>query len=237
MAFALFTDLDADWRIIAGGRAAQDALRRWAPDPVLGSAVCLDDLLARTARGADPTDADALLRALLGRAQSDEVAARTVLQALVPGLVNVARRVGARESPDLQAEVVAVAWTLIRCGRWDERRGSIASHLLLDVFHVVSRIPQTRLEQLVAPAALARVVPAPEPTEARGPTGREVLEVVALSGKIAAHQLHLVSDAVLDRTPVSVAAHQAGISVKAMTRRRERARASVIRAYALARSA
>lgn len=237
MGFALFTDLDADWRIITGGRAAQDALRRWKSDPVLGSVVCLDDLLARTARGAAPTDADALLRALLGRAPSDDVAARTVLQAVVPGLVNVARRIGARENADLQAEVLAVAWTKIRCGRWDQRQGSIASHLLLDVLHVVSRIPQTRPEQLVTPEDLARIVPAPEPTEDRGPTGREVLEFVARSGKIAAHQLHLVSDAVLDRTPVSVAAHEAGISVKAMTRRRERARASVVRAYALARSA
>src|SRR5437870_4739679 len=95
MCFQLFTDLDADWRVFVSSGAAQRALERWASDPVFDGARDLDEILARTARGADPVDADAVMRALVRRAAHDDVAARTVLQAVVPGLVSVARRVGA----------------------------------------------------------------------------------------------------------------------------------------------
>ena len=173
----------------------------------------------------------------MARANSDEIAARTVLQAVIPGLVSVARRVGARENPDLEAEVATVAWTAIRGGKLLQRRGSIAGQLLLDVFHVVSRLRRGDQEQPVPPEDLARFVPTVEEHGAGRPDGREVLEFVARSGKVPPEQLRLISDAVLDRIPVSVAARQAGLSVKAMTRRRERARASVVRAYELPESA
>jgi len=237
MSFELFFDLDADWRIVAGSRAATDAMQRWANDPVLGACRSLDELLARTAAGADRADAESVLRALVRLAPDDDIAARTVLQALVPALVSVARRVGAADNPDAAAEVVAVAWTKIRHAIGSQRRGSIAANLVLEVLHVVWRSQHALAEQLVAPADLGRVAASDEPGTASSPTGREVLELVGGSGSVPPEQLRLISDAVLDRVPVSVAARQAGISVKAMTRRRERARARVVHAYTLARSA
>jgi hypothetical protein len=89
----------------------------------------------------------------------------------------------------------------------------------------------------VTRADRARFVPTAEQHTARQPDGREGLEFVARSARGPPEQLRLISDAVLDRIPVSVAARQAGLSVKAMTRRRERARASVVRAYELPESA
>lgn len=237
MSFPLFTDLDHDWCAVVASQRARDALEHWADDPTLGGARSLDDFLVRTGKGGDPGDADAVLRALMARANSDEIAARTMLQAVIPGLVSVARRVGARENPDLEAEVATVAWTAIRGGKLLQRRGSIAGQLLLDVFHVVSRLRRGELEQPVPPEDLARFVPTVEEHRASRPDGREVLEFVARSGRVPPEQLRLISDAVLDRIPVSVAARQAGLSVKAMTRRRERARASVVRAYELPESA
>jgi hypothetical protein len=91
--------------------------------------------------------------------------------------------------------------------------------------------------QPIPPEDLARFIPMVEDHPIGRPDGREVLEFVARSGKVPPAQLRLISDAVLDRIPVSVAARQAGLSVKAMTRRRERARASVVRAYELPESA
>jgi hypothetical protein len=237
MSFPLFAELDSDWSAVVASQAATDALARWTDDPPLRDARTLDQVLARTARGSDPMDADRVLRALMARATSDEIAARTVMQALIPGLVSVARRVGARENPDLEAEVATVAWTTIRGGRLSGRRGLIAGQLLLDVFHVVSRLRRGDLEQPVAPADLARFAPLAAEHDLSRPDGREVLEFVARSGRVPPEQLRLISDAVLDRMPVSVAARNAGVSVKAMTRRRERARASVIRAYELPESA
>jgi hypothetical protein len=236
MNFPLFANLDSDWRTVAESQDAQEALARWSEDPVFADARSLDELLARTARGGSRRDADAVLRALMGRAGSDEIAARTVLQAVIPGLVSIARRVGAAENPDLEAEIAAVAWTTIRTGGLVRRRGSIAGQLLLDVFHVASRTGRGEMEHLVAPEDLARFTPAPA-DGSRGPDGREVLEFVARSGKVPPEQLRLISDAVLDQIPVSVAARRAGLSVKAMTKRRERARASVVRAYELPETA
>ena len=151
MSFPLFTDLDSDWCAVAASQRARDALERWGDDPILGGARSLDDLLARTGKGGDPGDADAVLRALMSRASTDEIAARTVLQSVIPGLVSVARRVGARENPDLEAEVATVAWTAIRGEKLLQRRGSIAGQLLLDVFHVVSRLRRGNQEQPVPP--------------------------------------------------------------------------------------
>lgn len=237
MSFPLFANLDSDWRTVADSQDAQAALGRWSEDPVLAGARSLDEVLARTARGSCRREADAVLRALMGRAGSDEIAARTFLQAVIPGLVTIARRVGAAKDPDLEAEIAAVAWTTIRAGRLVRRRGSIAGQLLLDVFHVASRTGRGEMEHLVAPEDLARFTPAPSDHGTRAPDGRDVLEVVARSGKVPPEQLRLISDAVLDQIPVSVAARRAGLSVKAMTKRRERARASVVRAYELSETA
>jgi len=65
MGFELFFDLRADWRTVAGSRAATHAMQRWANDPVLGTARSPDELLARTAAGADCADAGSDLRALV----------------------------------------------------------------------------------------------------------------------------------------------------------------------------
>jgi hypothetical protein len=236
MGFKLFSDLDDDWRILVASRAAQQALDRWTDDPILAAGRHLDELLARTARHADRDEADAVLRALLRRSSHDELAARTVLQALVPGLVRIARKIGAQHDSEQAAEVVAVAWTKIRCGDWSKRRGLVAGHLLLDVFHVVWRTPR-RPELAVAPGRFGRLVQEDEPVASTRPTGRDVLEDVARTGRVEPEQLCLIRDAVVDQVPLSLAARRAGITAKAMTRRRDRARARVVQAYTLARSA
>jgi hypothetical protein len=237
MGYPLFVKLDAEWRTVVASQDAQDALDRWRDDPVLGDMRTLGEVLVRTARGTDWRHADAVLRALMKRAGSDEIAARALLQAVIPGLASVAGRIGAKGNPDLEAEIAAVAWATIRRGRLSQRRGSIAGNLLLDVLHVVSRLPKSDIEYAVAPWFIASLTAVPVEPETRRPDGREVLEFVARSGKVPPEQLRLISDAVLDRIPVSVAARQAGLSGKAMTRRRERARASVVRAYELPETA
>jgi hypothetical protein len=159
-----------------------------------------------------------------------------VLQALVPGLVRIAREVGAQQDSKRAAEVVAVAWTKIRGGDWSQRRGLVAGHLLLDVFHVVWRNPQWP-EVAVAPDRFGRLTQVDEPGASSLPTGRDVLEQVARTGQVEPEQLWLIHDAVVDQVPVSLAARRAGITAKAMARRRDRARARVVQAYTLARSA
>src|SRR5882724_6833994 len=105
MRFDVFAALDADWPQVVASRAAQQALNRWAADPLLAGVPDLDTVLARTARGADPDDAAAVLTALVRRAREDDGAARAVLQALIPGLAGVARRVGGTNDRDVAAEI------------------------------------------------------------------------------------------------------------------------------------
>src|SRR5262245_15616201 len=108
MGFELFAALARDWQIVANSSQADAALRRWTADPVLRDFHSVGDILDRTGPGRDRAMADAVLGALLRRAPRDEFAARIALQALSPGLINLARRMGAARDPDIAPEVVAV---------------------------------------------------------------------------------------------------------------------------------
>jgi DNA-directed RNA polymerase specialized sigma24 family protein len=236
MGFELFAALERDWQLVAAGPDADAARQRWAADPVLGHIHSVGEILERTAPGRDRASADAILGALLRRAARDEFAARAALQALTPGLSTLARRMGAARDPDVAPEVVAAALARIKCYPCERRPRAVAANVILDVLAAVckSRSAAAR-ETATAPERFHRVVE-PEPTEHARPDAREVLEVAARSGRVPDGQLQLVFDAVLDQVPVSDAAARAGISIKAMTRRRERARANVVRAYYEART-
>ena len=56
---------------------------------------------------------DQALRVLAAEAPSDEIAARTLLQALLGGLVRLATQV-AHDDPDAVGEVVSMAWNRVR---------------------------------------------------------------------------------------------------------------------------
>jgi DNA-directed RNA polymerase specialized sigma24 family protein len=213
MGYELFGALELDWRLVAESRAAKDALRRWSDDPTLRRLRTLDDVLARTARGADKSAANAVLGALIRRARSDPVAARSVLQALTPGLTNVARRLGAGFDSDVAADVVTAALERIQNYPYTRRPHAIAANVTLE-----------------------RVADQPAGSAHAGPDARDVLAAAKASG-VDARQVAVVADAVLDRTSLAEAAARAGISRKAMKSRRDRARTKVLEACELSLSA
>ena len=236
MGFELFAALERDWQVVATSSEADAALQSWATDPVLGDIHSVGEILERTRPGTDRASVDSVLSALMRRAPRDEIAARAALQALSPGLINVARRMGAARDPDVAAEVIAVALARIKCYPHERRPRAVAANVVLDVLHALWQGRSSIGRETVTPSEELYRVVEPETVERSRPDAREVLEVAASSGRLPAGQLQLVFDAVLDQVPVSAAAAQAGISIKAMTRRRERARATVIRAYHAARS-
>jgi DNA-directed RNA polymerase specialized sigma24 family protein len=236
MGFELFAALEREWQVVAVSSEADAALQSWATDPVLGDMRGVGEILERTRPGTDRASADSVLGALLRRAPRDDVAARAALQALSPGLINVARRMGAARDPDVAAEVVTVALARIKCYPYERRPRAIAANVVLDVLHALWQDRASAGREMATPAEELHRVAEPERAERIRPNAREVLEVAASSGRLPAEQLQLVFDAVLDRMPLSTAAAEAGISIKAMTRRRERARATVIRAYHAERS-
>lgn len=121
--------LEAEWVQLGGSRSARRALRRWAQEhPVLDGFADLHELLdGRRKAGA----AHALLGALAQLAADDELAARTLLHALMPGLVCLARDTG-YDDPHALDELVSLAWERIRTYP-ATREGSVAANVLWDV--------------------------------------------------------------------------------------------------------
>ncbi len=114
----LFEALDAEWAVVGASPQAQVAFGRWAMvEPALAGMASPAEAV-RSCRAATPAAAAAVLGALLRHA-GEPLAARAVLQAVVPALRKLAgRRVGGSRQPtrqaweageDFEADVVEVA--------------------------------------------------------------------------------------------------------------------------------
>lgn len=121
--------LDAQWPGLARSPEALRALSRWAnDDDVFAGMRDLDDVL-RCRR--NPHIANDVHRVLARRAASEELAGRTLLQILLPGLVRIVGTCG-HNDPDAPDELVAFAWERI-CTYPATREGSVAANVILDV--------------------------------------------------------------------------------------------------------
>jgi hypothetical protein len=126
--YPMFAELDADWQRLCRSRAAAQALRRWAEED--GSFADVERLDAIGHWGDDRELGERRLRALVRWARWDRVAARAVLQLILPGLVRVAAACGDRD-PDTGAHLAAFAWQRIRDYPLN-RQGSVAANIVLD---------------------------------------------------------------------------------------------------------
>jgi DNA-directed RNA polymerase specialized sigma24 family protein len=125
----VLANLDSEWRHVARCGSGRRALQRWAAvQPALGGARDLGGLLERRRSSAA---GPAILAALAQLAPSDELAARTLLQALLPGLVRLARTTAADDTEAID-EMVSLAWERIRTYP-PGRPGSVAANVVLDV--------------------------------------------------------------------------------------------------------
>ena len=105
------------------------------------------------------TSADETLRRLVGVGDDDPLAARIVLQRLLPGLLAIVRREQYRDrSVDAFDLVIAEAWLAIVTFRVDLRRTQVAARLLNDARHRAFTSPRRRHacadEEVVATASL-----------------------------------------------------------------------------------
>lgn len=121
--------LNEEWATLARSPKARRALMRWtARHPELGQAQSLNDFV--DTRGRRDWGASAL-RVLATVAPGDEIAARTLLQALLGGVVRVVAGV-VHDEPDSVGEVVSIAWNRIRTYP-PQRPGPVAANVVLDV--------------------------------------------------------------------------------------------------------
>ena len=104
--------LDREWAELSGSPASIEALERWSrSEPVLTGLPSLSAILEE--RQSVTAAAPALLAALARLAPDDELAARTLLQALVPGLLTLATT-ACTDDPLAFDEMVSLAWERIR---------------------------------------------------------------------------------------------------------------------------
>ncbi|MEU1813014.1 hypothetical protein [Micromonospora aurantiaca (nom. illeg.)] len=138
--------MEHEWEALTQSSAAAAALRRWADvEPALAGWSDLVALRTATEDRADPARSDAILAGLVRLAArdggDDELAARVLLQLVLPGAVRLGRRIGAvtGDPVDAEATVLAELATLIRAYPWRRRPHRIAANLLLDCQQRLSR--------------------------------------------------------------------------------------------------
>jgi hypothetical protein len=139
-----FQDLDHEWSTLCKSSKARRALRAWKTDPELGWARSLSDFCGLQSG----PETDARLLALARRAATDDIAARTLLQAMLPGLRRISRTRGHGYSArDVDAQLMALCWERIVTYPHERRLRAVASNILLDtrrtfVRWVISSRPQ-----------------------------------------------------------------------------------------------
>jgi DNA-directed RNA polymerase specialized sigma24 family protein len=96
----------------------------------------LDELLALAGfRTATDATTAAVLRGLVVRATDDELAARIVLQRVLPGLLAIVRRRPARRGDDALEHLAAAAWIAIRTFDPSRRPACLAAALIDEADH------------------------------------------------------------------------------------------------------
>jgi hypothetical protein len=150
----LLARLDCEWQHLTASRSAATALRQWgAREPALAGWADLEQLRAAVHDRTDPARADRLLSALVRLAavdgHDDQLAARTVMQLLVPGAVRLARDVLPMSGDN--ASALGVVFTELAIGirtyPWQRRPHHVAANLLLDCRQRLTRRHQrTRCE-------------------------------------------------------------------------------------------
>jgi hypothetical protein len=217
--------LNAEWAHVARSPLARRALMRWATaNPVLAEARSVDDFVDTRSC---PEWGEAAHRVLAAEAPEDTMAARTLLQALLGGLVCLCGRVG-RAEPDAIGELVALAWARIRTYP-AHRQGSVAGNVLLDVR---KQFVRDRVDAGTGNAEVVTVALPPD-RPATEPAPEEVVcdRIVVVDTLRSARNEGVVSDSALatilrtrvgGESLVEVAA-DTGLSPDAMWRRRTRA--------------
>ena len=134
--------LAVEWRALHARPDAVDRARGWRVTDV--PFADLDDLLRLAGFGADHTaTGNEVLRRLVRLGRHDELAARVVLQRVLPGLLaTVARR---RRSPDgAFEELVGAAWLTIRTSRTQWEHEQVAANIVRDAAYRAFTAPFRR---------------------------------------------------------------------------------------------
>jgi hypothetical protein len=221
---SVFTELDHEWRYLGSSPAARQRLRTWATDaPALTDYAHPAALVVDANRRGNPPRSDQLLVAVTRHATGgDDLASRTLLQALLPGLKAIARRyrpiVNAR-GQDTDSLVIAYAWEQICCFPLERRPRRIAANILYDTQQQLHRSINRPTPALVPIEAITHE-PAAPPT---GDDPRAWLEHAVARGVLTPDEARLIAVTRLGYGTIADLAHVFDCDPATLRRRRRRA--------------
>ena len=226
---SLLSRLDREWQALNQRPAVLQRAAGWGLGISFDS---LDEVLVaagyRLQRGElgcdrDPMSvaANQLLRRLLTAARTDDVAARVVLQRLLPGVVATARRWGRHRqggSMDAFDEMLSATWMVIREFPTDRCSRQLAASILrAGEYRAFQRVSRRKLvHELTSPNLLDRAVAAVVTLD----VGDELAEVVACAGSLTEHELLLIELLSRGCSPAEMA-EQLSISVRTVLNHRD----------------
>lgn len=228
--------LEQEWTQLEASASASRSLRRWrSEDSGLEGLATLAELRETVQdRTTPPAERDAILLALVRRAAADDLAARTLLQLLLPGCkALIARFAWTDELDEVTAAVVAETFDRIRTYPVERRPGRIAANILLDVkqrlfWRTPAAVPTVSLEEV------SQSIPAIEPDPNPAFELLDLLHWALERGHLSAADAHLIADTRVAGTPVDRLCSRGGEKQQTVRRRRQRAEQRLAQAAAAA---
>ena len=220
----LFAALESEWQTLSRSSAVGPDGSHWS-DPALSRFKNPGELIDALRHDKhDHAGNDRILVALARRAPTDDLAARTLLQAVLPGLFNVGKRLGGgRIDDELEAEVLAEAVVRIRTYPIERRPARIAANVTWDVF---GRLVRRRERAKNAPVDLVAEVVVPAPSGDVDPSV-EVCDLVheaVARGALRAGDARLLLAIAVGHDTIGKRAQREGVAYAAMNERWRRAR-------------
>jgi len=228
---SVFDLLDLEWQRLRDDRSAA---RRLRPVCELAGARTLAELEAHVRR-ADPAAADRILLALVTRTidHDDALAARVLLQLLLPGTRNLARRWWSLGDHDERAAAaVAAVYGRIRRYPLARRPGRVAANVLLDAARDLRRsVPPATTHPAEDPGVLVVDRDAdPADSADHGPAGElvEVLTDAVAAGVLDPRDARLIAQTRIAGARVADLATHARLGSRTLWDRRQRAERQLV---------
>lgn len=225
----LFQQLDEEWAHLIRSPTARQRLAEWSEaSPELNGLDDLEALVEHANRRGQAHRSDQILVALARRAAVDDLAARTLLQAIMPGMRWLARRyqhVASAAGEDPTSLVIALTYERIRTYPFDRRPHRIAANVLFDTRQRLQRTVGRTGPTIVSLESLPFDPAGGDPS---ADASYELLDRAVGQRVIAARDADLIALTRLRDHSVAELAARLGCPAQTLRQRRRRAEARLV---------